>query len=89
MSCFDQAAGQVGVPGVAVDDVDVVEHARHHQVAEHRVEELRVPRVLRGQRAPAARPRVTVRFPSRSPLVAEAEDLDGVAPALEPRRARG
>ena len=46
---LDQAAGQVGVPGVAMDDVDVLEHPRHDQVAEHRLQELLVPGVLVGQ----------------------------------------
>ena len=39
---------------MAVNDVDLVERAGHHQVAEHRVEELLVPRILGGEIEPGA-----------------------------------
>ena len=73
MSCFAEAAGQVGVPGVAMDDVHALEHPRHDQVAEHRLLELLVPGVLEGQVETRVDP-PDRQVPVADVLVAEADD---------------
>ena len=72
----------MGVPRMAVNDVDVSEHAGHRQVAEHRVKELRVPRILRRE------PELRMDSPHRQVtvvelLIAEAENLDLVVSSLD------
>ena len=84
----DQAPGQVGVPGVAVDHVGLGQGRGHDQVADERVHELAVPRVAAGDGAPLRdAPHRQVAVPAG--LVAEAEDLDGVGAAVEPGQLAG
>ena len=44
-----QAATEVTVPGMAMDDVDIPDHPRHDQVAEHRLQEPLVLGILKGE----------------------------------------
>ena len=80
---LDETAGQVRVPGVAVDDVDGVERAGHGEVADQSVHELAVTRVARGEGAVAADTADAEIVLARD-LVAEGQHLDSMAAVVEP-----
>ena len=76
-----ETAGEVGVPGVAMDDVHALEHPGHDQVLEHRLLEHLVPGILARQLESRVDPphgQISV----ADVLVAEAEDRDVVTPSV-------
>src|SRR3954453_11758024 len=76
------AARKVGVPRVAVDDIDSRQLAAHHKVLQQRRKELLVPWIVRGKsdgRLHALNPK----SPRLLLLIAKAEPLDRIAPAIE------
>ena len=80
-----EAAGEVRVPGVAVDDLGRVHRAGHGQVAHERVEQPRVAGVLRRE-AHRGRDAADAQVPVRLVLLAEAEHLHVVRAAVGARQ---
>ena len=77
-----QAAGEMAVPGVAMDDFDVADHSRHDHVAEHRLLEPLVFRVLKGE-IKAGFDALDAEVSRAEMLVAEADDGHLVAAVVD------
>ena len=71
-----------------MNDVDVVQHPRHDQVAEHRLLELLVPRVLERQVEAGLIP-LHRQVPLADLLVAEADHRDLMSALLDPGQLPG